>query len=140
MKHKRCPKGYHIKRWSDGLYHVYDPSGECLSELSGRQEGIDLAWKDFISKPAYQQRRPKMPTSLESVERVLYDGPSGHVKITATATDNLEQAKRCGVEDYLRCKVSAFVLTDNIAQAELMAGTIKRACEIARRLNAERGL
>jgi hypothetical protein len=52
MKHKRCPKGYHIERWSDGLYHVYAPSGECLSELSGRQEGIDLAWKDFINKRA----------------------------------------------------------------------------------------
>lgn len=52
MKHKRCPKGYHIECWSDGLYHVYDPGGECLSELSGRQEGIDLAWKDFINKRA----------------------------------------------------------------------------------------
>lgn len=50
MKHKRCPKGYHIEQWSDGLYHVYTPGGECLSELSDRQEGIDLAWKDLTSK------------------------------------------------------------------------------------------
>lgn len=45
----RAPKGYRIKLWADGFYHVYR-GGECLDEVMSHTEAVRIAREDYAAR------------------------------------------------------------------------------------------
>jgi hypothetical protein len=54
-QHKRAPKGYSIKQWADGDYHVYDSAGGCILETPSKREALAEAWRD---RDAHKPQEP----------------------------------------------------------------------------------
>lgn len=47
---KRSPRGYHIERWADGIYHVYY-GGDCIEESRTKYGALITAWLHRARRP-----------------------------------------------------------------------------------------
>lgn len=82
-----------------------------------------------------------MPTKLDSIHKVFYDGRLGKVSVNAGETTDLEQAKACGLGRHMRASVSATAInTTENSETYNFAQAILKATSYALKVNSERGV